>query len=97
LSVSVDPFHEAVARIALRVADRYGFVLGGGPAAGFLADRDAGTLLEMARRVDPALEDEDVSRAGRRLDRAPDAAFARYGLGPAEVARVRARFADWPR
>ena len=27
---SVDPFHETVARIALQVAHRYGFVLGGG-------------------------------------------------------------------
>jgi hypothetical protein len=65
--------------------------------AAFLADHNAEALLAMARSVDPALEDEDVARAGRRLDRAPDAVFTRYGLDPAGVDRLRARFAAWPR
>jgi hypothetical protein len=65
--------------------------------AEFLADHDAGTLLRMARRVDPALEEEDVTRAGRRLDRTPDSAFARYRLSPAQVDLLRSRFARWPR
>lgn len=63
----------------------------------FLAERDVGTLLRMARQVDPAMEDEDVARAGRRLDRAPDRVFAPYGLGSAEIGLLRERFAGWPR
>ena len=65
--------------------------------ATFLADREVDELLRMARQVDPALEDEDVARAGRRLDRTPDRAFAPYRLEPADVGRLRARFAGWPR
>jgi hypothetical protein len=65
--------------------------------ARFLADRQADALLRMARQVDPALEDEDVARAGRRLDRTPDRVFAPYGLGPAEIGRLRSRFVAWPR
>ena len=63
----------------------------------FLRDHDADTLLAMARRVDPALEDEDVVRAGMRLDRAPDAAFGRYGLDAAQIGVLRSRFSGWPR
>ncbi|HWS32227.1 MAG TPA: nucleotidyl transferase AbiEii/AbiGii toxin family protein [Actinoplanes sp.] len=63
----------------------------------FLGDRDPERLLTVARRVDPALEAEDVVAAGRRLDRTPDRAFAPYGLDGAAVAAIRARFADWPR
>jgi hypothetical protein len=65
--------------------------------AEFLRDQDADALLAMARRVDPALEEEDVARAGRRLDRTPDAAFARYGLDRTQSARLRERFSGWPR
>jgi Nucleotidyl transferase AbiEii toxin, Type IV TA system len=54
-------------------------------------------LLAMARRVDPGLEDEDVPRVGRRLDRLPDEAFFPYRLSSADVARVRGRFGTWPR
>jgi hypothetical protein len=78
----IEPFHERVARVALEVANRYGFV-------------DA--LLQMARRVDPALEDEDVTRAAHRLDRTPDRAFGPYALTPAEIDQLRARFDCWPR
>ncbi|MEU4155425.1 nucleotidyl transferase AbiEii/AbiGii toxin family protein [Actinoplanes sp. NPDC026670] len=63
----------------------------------FLADRDVDQLLSCARRVDPALEPEDVAAAGRRLDRTPDRAFLAYGVDPAGVAGIRARFARWPR
>jgi len=86
----LDPFHERVARVALEVADQYGFVLGGG-----LALILHGALSRPTE--DPALEDEDVARAGRRLDRTPDRVFPPYGLGPAEIGRLRARFAGWPR
>jgi len=32
-----------------------------------------------------------------RLDRLSDVNFERYGLLPAQVSALRARFADWPR
>jgi len=54
-------------------------------------------VIGFARRLDPALEDREFSDAGRRLDRMDDEAFARFGLGPREVAVLRARFAAWPR
>ncbi|WP_233512667.1 nucleotidyl transferase AbiEii/AbiGii toxin family protein [Micromonospora deserti] len=58
---------------------------------------DVAQLLELARQLDPALDQEDVRAAGRYLDQLPDQRFARYGLGPAAVARVRERLAAWPR
>ncbi|HYK67306.1 MAG TPA: hypothetical protein VEV45_05135 [Streptosporangiaceae bacterium] len=39
----------------------------------------------------------DFADAGQRLDLIHDAAFARYGLEPDEVAAMRKRFATWPR
>ena len=63
----------------------------------FLADHHVDSLLALARRVDPALEDEDVAQAGARLDETPDRVFAPYGLGPREIAELRARFTVWPR
>jgi hypothetical protein len=54
-------------------------------------------LLALAYRHDPGLEPDDVPEAGRYLDRLADGRFARYGLGPGEVARVRAALVDWPR
>jgi len=53
-------------------------------------------LLELATRKDPGLTDRDFADAGRRLDQMPDALFARYGFGPADVAGLREAFADWP-
>lgn len=54
-------------------------------------------VIGFARRLDPGLEDRDFADAGRRLDRMEDQAFARYGLSPEDVARLRERFAAWPR
>ncbi|TDB74956.1 nucleotidyl transferase AbiEii/AbiGii toxin family protein [Micromonospora sp. KC723] len=54
-------------------------------------------LLELARQVDPALEDADVRDAGRYLDRLPDRRFRRYGLEAGQIARMRDRLAGWPR
>jgi hypothetical protein len=54
-------------------------------------------LIALARQLEPGLEDEDFADAGRRLDRLNDSVFSRYGLGPDDVARLRARFASWPR
>jgi nucleotidyltransferase AbiEii toxin of type IV toxin-antitoxin system len=63
----------------------------------FLAEQSPRELLALARRVDPALEDEDVVAVGRRLDRTPDRAFEPYRLGADAVAVLRERFLDWPR
>jgi Nucleotidyl transferase AbiEii toxin, Type IV TA system len=54
-------------------------------------------LISFARRLDPGLESRDFADAGRHLDRMPDRVFARYGLGPQEVTRMRERFTAWPR
>ena len=54
-------------------------------------------LISLARALDPGLTAEDFAGAGGRLDHLDDAAFARYGLSPQDVAQVRARFAAWPR
>jgi Nucleotidyl transferase AbiEii toxin, Type IV TA system len=57
----------------------------------------ADQLIGFARRLDPGLEDRDFADAGRQLDRMPDGVFARYGLSPRDVARLREQFAAWPR
>lgn len=54
-------------------------------------------LIGFAQRLDPGLEDRDFADAGRQLDRMPDGVFARYGLGPRDVIRLRERFTAWPR
>jgi hypothetical protein len=57
----------------------------------------ADELIGFAQRLDPGLEDRDFADAGRQLDRMPDRLFTRYGLGPEDIARLRERFAAWPR
>jgi hypothetical protein len=57
----------------------------------------ADQLISFARRLDPGLEERDFSDAGRQLDRMPDGVFARYGLAPQDVARLREQFTTWPR
>jgi hypothetical protein len=54
-------------------------------------------VTSFARRLDPGLTDQDFADAGQRLDRWGDGIFASFGLDPREVARLRARFAAWPR
>jgi hypothetical protein len=54
-------------------------------------------LIGLARALDPGLTAEDFADAARRLDHLDDAAFARYSLSPQDVARIRERFAAWPR
>jgi hypothetical protein len=56
-----------------------------------------GQLISFAKRLDPGLEDRDFADAGRRLDQMPDRVFGRYLPGPQDVARLRERFAGWPR
>ncbi|MGH3224290.1 MAG: hypothetical protein ACRDPY_37345 [Streptosporangiaceae bacterium] len=54
-------------------------------------------VIGFARCLDPGLDDQDFADADRRLDRMDDEAFARYGLSPHDVTRLRERFAAWPR
>jgi hypothetical protein len=54
-------------------------------------------LIGFAQRLDPGLTSEDFADAGRRLDHLEDEAFARYGLTPPDVTRLRGRFVSWPR
>jgi hypothetical protein len=58
---------------------------------------NAGQLISFARRLDPGLGDRDFADAGAQLDRMPDGVFTRYGLSPADVARLREEFTAWPR
>ncbi len=54
-------------------------------------------LIGLARRLDPGLEARDFAEAGQRLDQVPDYAFTSFGLSQQDVARLRERFASWPR
>ena len=54
-------------------------------------------LISLARRLDPGLDGRDIADVGQRLDGLPDGIFARYGLDSEDVARLRQKFADWPR
>ncbi|MFV2104274.1 nucleotidyl transferase AbiEii/AbiGii toxin family protein [Micromonospora sp. LOL_024] len=65
--------------------------------ASALKERSVIELLELARQLDPALDDEDVRAVGRYLDRLPDGRFARYGLDRDDVAHIRRQLASWPR
>src|ERR1700727_2634888 len=87
----LNDLHRRVATIALRAANRYGVGLGGGNAltAPRLTHRPP-------RALGPGLEERAFAGAGRRLDRWGDVIFAPFGLGPADVAALRATFAGWP-
>ena len=54
-------------------------------------------LIGFARSLDPGLTARDFADAGCQLDLIDDEAFARYGLGPDDVAALQHRFATWPR
>jgi len=54
-------------------------------------------LTGLAVALDPGLTAEDFADAGQRLDRLGDDRFARYGLTPEDVTRLREQFAAWPR
>jgi hypothetical protein len=54
-------------------------------------------MIGFARRLDPGLTDRDFADAGRRLDQWGDGVFAPFGLSSRDIARLRERFADWPR
>jgi Nucleotidyl transferase AbiEii toxin, Type IV TA system len=54
-------------------------------------------MIGFARRLDPGLTDRDFADAGQRLDQWGDGVFAPFGLSPQDIARLRERFAAWPR
>ncbi len=54
-------------------------------------------VISSARRLDPGLTRRDFADAGRRLDKWGDGIFAPFGLSHEEIARLRERFAAWPR
>jgi hypothetical protein len=54
-------------------------------------------LIGFAKRLDPGLEDRDFADASRRLDSMPDRLFTVYQLSEPDIARLRERFAGWPR
>jgi len=54
-------------------------------------------LIRLAKRLDPGLTDRDFADAGRRVDEFNDREFAVYGLSRGDIARLRERFASWPR
>lgn len=65
--------------------------------AALLARYTPDELIGFARRLDPGLTAQDFADAGHRLDRMDDAVLTSSGLDPQGVARVRQRFARWPR
>lgn len=54
-------------------------------------------LIGFGKRIDPGLHDEDYADAGRRLDELSNRRFTAFGLHFRDIARVRERFAAWPR
>jgi len=66
--------------------------------AAALRTYDRRYLLELARRADPDLVDEEFAEAMQRLDRLPDNVLREpYQLTPAQIRDLRAAFSDWPR
>jgi hypothetical protein len=65
--------------------------------AALLATYSPAELIGFARQLDPGLAGRDFADAGQRLDQIPDEAFTSVGLGRHDVARLRERFASWPR
>jgi hypothetical protein len=66
--------------------------------AAALRTRGRGHLLELGRRADPDLADEELAEAMQHLDQMDDAVFRRlYRLDAAQIRDIRAAFSDWPR
>jgi len=82
-----------VAALAGRAAERDYLDVAAALARGY----GVAQLIGLAVALDPGLTAEDFAEAGQRLDRLGDERFARYGLAPADVTRLRERFAPWPR
>jgi len=82
-----------VAALASRAAERDYLDVAAALARGY----GVAQLTGLAVALDPGLTAEDFAEAGQRLDRLGDDRFARYGLAPADVSRLREQFAAWPR
>ena len=82
-----------VAALASRAAERDYIDAAAALARGY----GVAQLIALAVTLDPGLTAEDFADAGQRLDRLADDRFARYGLTPEDVTRLRAQFAAWPR
>ncbi|GID92210.1 nucleotidyl transferase AbiEii/AbiGii toxin family protein [Amorphoplanes digitatis] len=54
-------------------------------------------VLELARALEPGLDDEDIADAGRYLDRLDNERFGLYGLTADDIRALRHRLAPWPR
>lgn len=54
-------------------------------------------LMDLGRRADPAVTEDEFAAAMRRLDRLDDTVFALYQRTPSQIAEIRTRFAAWPR
>jgi hypothetical protein len=66
--------------------------------AAMLGSFSPAELTELGRRSDPALSDEELTDALRRLDRLDDSVFAElYDCTPEQITEIRERFAAWPR
>ncbi len=82
-----------VAALASRAAERDYLDVAAALARGY----SVAQLTGLAVALDPGLTAEDFADAGQRLDRLGDDRFARYGLDPEGVSRLREQFAVWPR
>ena len=82
-----------VAALASRAAERDYIDV----AAALARGCSVAQLIGLAMALDPGLTAEDFADAGQRLDRLGDDRFARYGLTPEDVTRLREQFAAWPR
>jgi hypothetical protein len=82
-----------VAALASRAAERDYIDVATALARGY----SVAQLTGLAAALDPGLTAEDFAYAGQRLDRLGDDRFARYGLTPEDVTRLREQFAAWPR
>jgi Nucleotidyl transferase AbiEii toxin, Type IV TA system len=82
-----------VAALASRAAERDYTDVAAALARGYTVAQ----LTGLAVALDPGLTAEDFADAGQRLDRLSDDRFARYGLTPEDVTRLREQFAAWPR
>jgi hypothetical protein len=98
-------FQWEVAAVALKVAAVHGFVLGGGNALilhgivdRYTADVDLVTDRPTGVKAAAGAVEEALRAAGFQVERQDrDKVFGRYGLSAQDVARMRGRFAAWPR
>ncbi|KAB1103921.1 MULTISPECIES: hypothetical protein [Micromonospora] len=94
MSPAPDPYQHEVARAAMVTRAQPRDYIDVAAALGRYSRND---LVDLARRADPALTDEEFQDSLQRLDRLPDTVFTLYRLAPAEIRNLRHAFSDWPR